>query len=58
LQLTQNLDVRRQGRTVDIGYQLRDAEGRTYTPNEPDRPPRFIVYCNGRAVGSGLFEHG
>jgi hypothetical protein len=47
----------RQGRTVRIGWGLLDAGRREYSCRNA-QAPRFAIYCDGQAVGSGSFEYG
>jgi hypothetical protein len=56
--LKSTVSVNRQGRMLNLNYQLLDDQGRKYTnPNRSD-PPRFVVYQGQREIGSGTFEYG
>ena len=56
--LTPNVEVSRQGRILQLSYELLDANGREYVGSDRSDPPRFTVYSGDRVVGSGDFEYG
>jgi hypothetical protein len=56
--LTPTVRVQRQGRLLRLDYQLLDAEGWNYSPQDRMNPPEFRVYRDGEEIGSGSFEYG
>lgn len=48
----------RQGRAVEFGCPLFDANGRQYERRNTKSPPRFTISCDGQVVASGSFEYG
>jgi hypothetical protein len=58
--LTPSVEATRQGRFLNLQYQLLDATGNTFAPGEPDdrSPPKFVVRQGGQEIGSGQFEYG
>jgi hypothetical protein len=58
--LTNRVAVARQGRTLNMNYQLVGAGGASYQLMQQDRekPPEFAVYHQGRKVFSGKFAYG
>jgi len=56
--LNPNAKVTRQGRLLELDYQLLDASGHNYTNQDRENPPRFTVHKNGQEIGSGSFEYG
>ena len=58
--LTPQIRVQRAGRLLTLDYDLVDARGRRYLQRGAGRndPPKFTVYKEGQAIGSGSFEYG
>jgi hypothetical protein len=62
--LKSTVRVKRAGKSLSLDYALVDAAGNEfrararYGPYARDPGPRFIVYKDGRAIGTGMFEYG
>jgi hypothetical protein len=58
--LTNSVTLSRQGRKLNMNYQLVGADGGSYRIAQQDRtkPPEFAVYHGGKKVLSGRFEFG
>lgn len=57
--LTPQVHIQRAGRLLQLDYQLVDAAGRGYSPDDDTvPPPKFSVLKNGQTIGSGSFEYG
>lgn len=58
--LTNSVTLTRQGRRLNMNYQLVGADGGSYRLAQQDRsrPPEFVVYRGGKKVASGKFEFG
>lgn len=58
--LTNSVTLTRQGRKLNMNYQLVGANGDTYRLAQPGaaKPPEFTVYHGGKKVQSGKFEFG
>ena len=56
--LTPRVDVKRQGRLLNLDYRLVDAAGRRYRNTDRTHPPRFTISTGGQQIASGLFEYG
>lgn len=58
--LTNSVILTRQGRKLNMNYQLVGADGGSYRLAQQDRssPPEFVVYRGGKKVQSGKFEFG
>ncbi len=57
--LTPKVHLKRAGRLLQLDYQLVDAAGRGYSPDEDSvPPPKFVIHKNGQIIGSGSFEYG
>lgn len=57
--LTPKVQLKRAGRLLQLDYQLVDAAGRGYSPDEDAvPPPTFRILKNGQTIGSGSFEYG
>lgn len=56
--LNPSAKVTRQGRLLELDYQLLDVSGHSYTNQDRENPPRFTVHKNGQEIGSGSFEYG
>lgn len=60
--LSPTVRVTRQGRYLQLNYELIDAAGRSYLQSNrgPARSPapRFSVWVDGREIGSGSFRYG
>ena len=58
--LTNSVTLTRQGRKLNLNYQLVGADGGAYrlAQQDPAKPPEFTVYHGGKKVLSGLFAFG
>jgi len=59
--LSRRLTATRQGRFLELGWDLVDAAGRTYsvkTGLDCPAPPKFAVFQGDRKIGSGSFRYG
>lgn len=56
--LTPTVEASRQGRTLELDYELLDAGGRDISSRDYGDRPEFVIYKNGRQIGSGTFEYG
>jgi hypothetical protein len=56
--LTKIIDVKRQGRVLQLNYKLLGAGGEKYTNADRSKPPIFIVYKGDKEIASGKFEFG
>jgi len=56
--LTPKVSATRQGRLIEIDYELLDACGRSYSARRRANPPTFAVFKDGQEIGSGTFEYG
>ncbi len=56
--LTKTLDVRRQGRVLQLNYKLLGIGGESYTNTDRSKPPTFTVYKGDKEIASGKFEFG
>jgi len=58
--LTNSVTLTRQGRKLNMNYQLVGADGGSYRLAQQDRakPPDFTVYHGGKKVLSGMFAFG
>ena len=56
--LTPRVRVKREARLLTLQYELVDAAGRHYTPDDKDSPPQFSIFKDGRPIDSGSFEYG
>ena len=54
--------VSRQGKCLELNYELRDAEGRSYRQSSDkmdwSSPPQFAIYRDGQEIASGSFAYG
>ena len=56
--LVPTLRVQRQGRILQLSYELRGSGGETYTGGDRSKPPTFAVYKGDKKIASGKFEFG
>lgn len=59
--LTAHVAAVRQGRLLELNYELRDVAGRSYSPLRADRqpsPPEFTILRDGQTIHSGAFQYG
>lgn len=56
--LTNTVSVSRQGRDLNLGYQLLGAGGEVYQLAGARKNPQFAIYQGGKQVASGKFEFG
>jgi hypothetical protein len=56
--LKQIVNAQRQGRLLELGYDLIGIGGETYTASDRSKPPRFTAYKGNRKIASGEFEYG
>jgi len=56
--LTKTLDVKRQGRVLQLDYKLLGMGGESYTNADRSKPPTFTVYKADKEIASGKFEFG
>jgi hypothetical protein len=52
------VEVSRVGRLLNLDYRLVDASGRSYTPKDRSKPPRFTVHQDGKLIADCPFEYG
>ncbi len=57
--LTPHVRVTRRGSLLKLDYELQDAGGRNFRPNDPrSAPPRFSIRQQGSEIASGDFQYG
>ena len=56
--LVPTLKVQRQGRVLQLSYELLGAGGEGYSNGDRSKPPTFAVYKGQREIASGKFEFG
>ncbi len=59
--LTAHVAAVRQGRLLELNYELRDPAGRSYSPLRSDlrpSPPEFTILRDGQTIHSGAFQYG
>ncbi|UCC99149.1 MAG: hypothetical protein JSW66_04535 [Phycisphaerales bacterium] len=56
--LVPTIKVQRQGRILQLSYDLRGVGGETYMGGDRSKPPTFAVYRGQKKIASGKFEYG
>jgi len=56
--LKQIVTAERQGRTLELNYELLGIGGEKYVNSDSNKPPTFTVYKGDKRIASGEFEYG
>ena len=56
--LKQIVKAQRQGRSLELDYELLGIGGEKYTASDRRKPPTFTVYKGDKKIASGEFEYG